>query len=278
MKTDKDTLQTKNIIFPQSSTAYEDKQDCLCLNIFTYFSFTFYCTLFYPIFYVCVVIRPEYFIRLCVIQSIMSVKAKKQYNLRSNKGTSIPVPVELQVSDDTRFLNSILENSILSQQTQDDSSDSDHSVNLNSIDSAHSSDDNEQVPCSSERSSRSFDKFHTEKDQSTSDSVTGNQTNRLDIQSVINVQILTQPDNLGKRLEKIEGKKCKKTSDRSKIKKSQKTTDTVMEISRLRVNPPQSSVSSTTIVSMRQDAILQAKVDERLQELSELAKTGTFQN
>ena len=50
----------------------------------------------------------------------MSVKAKKQYNLRSHKATSIQVPVELQVSDDNRFLNSILENSILSQQTNDD--------------------------------------------------------------------------------------------------------------------------------------------------------------
>ena len=42
-------------------------------------------------------------------------KAKKQYNLCSHKGTSIPVPVELQVSDDNRFFNSVLENSILSQ-------------------------------------------------------------------------------------------------------------------------------------------------------------------
>ena len=84
----------------------------------------------------------------------MSVKAKKQYNLRSHKGTSIQVPVKLQVSDDNRFLNSILENSILlAQQTHDDSSDSDQSINFNSSDSAHSSDDNDQVPCSSDRSS-----------------------------------------------------------------------------------------------------------------------------
>ena len=90
------------------------------------------------------------------------------------------------------------------------------------------------------------------------------------------MQIFTQLDNLGKRLEKIEGKKCKKTSDRSKRKKSHKTTDTVTETSRSKVNPPQPSVSSTTLESMRLDAILQAKVDERLQELAELAKTGTL--
>ena len=82
--------------------------------------------------------------------------------------------------DDNRFLNSILENSFLSQQTNADSSDSDQSVNSNSSD--FSSDDNDQVPCTSDRSSRSFDKFHTENSQSTSDSVTGNQASRLDIQ------------------------------------------------------------------------------------------------
>ena len=94
-------------------------------------------------------------------------------------------------------------------------------MNLNSSDSAHSSDDNDQAPCTNDRS-RSFDKFHTEKSKSTSDSVTGNQASRLDVQSAINVQILTQLDNLGKRLEKIEGKKYKKTLDRSKIKNHKK--------------------------------------------------------
>ena len=34
----------------------------------------------------------------------MSAKAKKQYNLRSHKGTSIQVPVELQVLMITDFL------------------------------------------------------------------------------------------------------------------------------------------------------------------------------
>ena len=68
-------------------------------------------------------------------------------------------------------------------------------MNLNSSDSAPSSDDNDKVPSTSGRSSRSFDTFHTDKSQSTSDSVTCNQASRLDIQSLINVQILTQLDN-----------------------------------------------------------------------------------
>ena len=88
-------------------------------------------------------------------------------------------------------MNSILENSILSQQTNDDSSDSDQSGSFSLSDSVHSSDDNDQATCSNDRS---FDKFDTEKNQSTSDSVTGNQASKLDIQSAINVQILTQLD------------------------------------------------------------------------------------
>ena len=84
----------------------------------------------------------------------MSAKAKKQYNLRSHKGTSIQVPVELQVSDDNRFLNTLLENSMLSQQNNSDSSDSEQSVNLNFSDSAQSSDDSDQVPSTSDRSAR----------------------------------------------------------------------------------------------------------------------------
>ena len=88
----------------------------------------------------------------------MSAKTKKQHNLRSHKGTSIQVSVELQVSDDNKFLNSILEKIILAQQTNDDSGDSDQSGSLNLSDAVHGSDDNDQIPCSSDRS---FDKFHT---------------------------------------------------------------------------------------------------------------------
>ena len=85
----------------------------------------------------------------------MSVKAKKQYSLCSHKGTSIQVPVELQVSDDQQFLNGILQNSTLSQQTNDDSSGSEHSVRLNLSDSLHDS-DNDNDLSNGDRSARSF--------------------------------------------------------------------------------------------------------------------------
>ena len=162
----------------------------------------------------------------------MSAKVKPVQFASTQRNENSSTCNELQLSDDNKFLNSLLVNGILSQETNADSSDLDQSVNLNSNDSAHSSHDNDQVPYASDRSSRSFDKFHTEKSQSTSDNVTCNQASRLDIQSAINVQTLTQLDNLSKRLEKNRRKKYKKTLDRSKIKKSPKTVDTVAETSR----------------------------------------------
>ena len=202
----------------------------------------------------------------------MSAKPK-QYNLRSHKGTSIQVPVELQVSDDQQFLNNILQNSTLSQQTNDDSSDSEHSVSLNLSDSSHDSDDDHDLS-NCVKPARSFQKFDKENTQSTSASTTVHQT-RLDVQGAINAQVLTQLEQLGKRLEKIEENSYKKTSDKSKVKSSKKSSETVTKVKKSKPNPAQSSVSSTTLESMRQDVILQAKVEERLQELTELAKTGT---
>ena len=140
----------------------------------------------------------------------MSAQSKKQYNLCSNKGTSIHVPVELQVSDDQQFLNSILQNSTLSQQTNDDSIDSEHSVSLNINDSSHDSDDEHDLD-NSDKFVRSFHKFDSENIPSTSASATAKKASNLDVQGAINAQILTQLQQLGKRLEKIEQNSCKKT-------------------------------------------------------------------
>ena len=207
----------------------------------------------------------------------MSAQAKKQYNLRSHKGTSIHVPVELQVSDDQQFLNSILQNSTLSQQTNADSTDSEHSVSLNLNDSSHDSDDEHDLD-NCDKSARSFHKFDTENIQSTSASASAKKASTLDVQGTINAKILSQLEQLGKRLEKIEQNSCKKTLDKTKVKSSKKSTEMAKKIKKPKPNPVQSSVSTTTLESMKQDVILQAKVEERLQELTELAKKVLFQN
>ena len=204
----------------------------------------------------------------------MSVQSKKQYNLRSHKGTSTQVPVEFQVSDDQQFLNSILQNSTLSQQTNEDSTDSEHSLSLNLSDSSHDSDDDHDLH-NCDKSARSFHKFDQENIPSTSAGASAQKVSTLDVQGAINAQILSQLEKLGKRLEKIEQNNCRKTSDKTKIKSMKRKAEVVQKTKKSKSNPVQQPLPSTTLESMKQDVILQAKVEERLQELTELAKTGT---
>ena len=87
------------------------------------------------------------------------------------------------------------------------------------------------------------------------------------MQAVINAQILEQLDRIGKRLDKIESKDCKKTADKTKIKKSKskeqkKVSD---QISLPQVKPSVQQVGQPSPVS--DEALLQLKVDQRLQEL-----------
>ena len=164
----------------------------------------------------------------------MSVQSKKQYNLRSHKGTSIQVPVEFQVSDDQQFLNSILQNSNLSQQTNEDSTDSEHSLSLNLSDSSHDSDDDHDLH-NCDKSARSFHKFDQENIPSTSAGASTQKASTLDVQGAINAQILSQLEKLGKRLEKIEQNNCRKTSDKTKIKSTKRKAEVVQKTKKIKI-------------------------------------------
>ena len=101
-------------------------------------------------------------------------------------------------------------------------------------------------------------------------------------QSMINSKILEQLQKIGKRLDNIENVDCKKTSDKSKIKgargasKSKKLVSTKSDSK----SDSRNETHVTTIPtfdSLREDAMIQSKVEQLLQELSELAKTGYTQ-
>ena len=101
-------------------------------------------------------------------------------------------------------------------------------------------------------------------------------------QSMINSKTLEQLQKIGKRLDNIENVDCKKTSDKSKIKgakgasKSKKLVSTKSDSK----SDSRNETHVTTIPtfdSLREDAMNQSKVEQRLQELSELAKTGNTQ-
>ena len=87
------------------------------------------------------------------------------------------------------------------------------------------------------------------------------------MQAVINAQILEQFDRIGKRLDKIESKDCQKTADKTKIKKSKSKEQKKLsdQISLLQVKPSVQQVGQPSPVSV--EALLQLKVDQRLQEL-----------
>ena len=78
--------------------------------------------------------------------------------------------------------------------------------------------------------------------------------------------------------DEIENGNCKKTSYKSKIKggkgvsKSKKVVTT-----KLNQKADKHDHKLTTLDSIREDAMIQSKVEQQLQELSELAKTGTVQ-
>ena len=86
-------------------------------------------------------------------------------------------------------------------------------------------------------------------------------------QQAIKLQILSQLQAMGKRLDTMEQKSCKKGTDSSKIKnKSVKSKSKV----KTQVTPSPSHQETTHIPdlqSIRQDAVLQAQFAKRLKEL-----------
>ena len=96
------------------------------------------------------------------------------------------------------------------------------------------------------------------------------------VQSVINSQILEQLQQIGKRLDKIENDDCKKTLDKSKIKGGKAVKSKKVVTTKLNKQTDKHDHKLPTFESIREDAMIQSKVEQRLQELSDLAKTGTI--
>ena len=96
------------------------------------------------------------------------------------------------------------------------------------------------------------------------------------MQAVINVQILEQLEKIGKRLDKIENKDSKKTADKSKVKRSKSKDIKPKKHSKATqpISKPSEHMGSNLGV-LTDETLLQLKVEQRLQELSDLAKTGT---
>ena len=193
------------------------------------------------------------------------------YNLRSHKQNTIHLPVQIQLSDDNQFLQNILAQNCVDfdEQVNMSDSESEGSVSdLNCSDIVKDSDteENTNVSVSQEGAGPSHKK-HSNSTPHKSDP---------DVQSVINAQILEQLQKIGKRLDKIESKDIKKSADKSKIKNSQKKDGKSKKHSKgEQPSLKPSEHTGSNLHSLNEETLLQLKVEQRLQELSDLAKTGT---
>ena len=160
-------------------------------------------------------------------------------------------------------------------------SSSESELDCSAIVGASDSDDSSTPGC------RVFDRLQSEKSSATSGS--SDQT----AQTLVNQKILEQLTTIGKRLDALESNKCKKSSDKSKIKNKKgkvgqhkvplsaqaQSADTVLSQSTSTVpsvSDTQTNIHSLpSLSSIRQNANIQQQVDQRIHELSLLAKTGT---
>ena len=130
------------------------------------------------------------------------------YNLRSSKHSTVQLPIEIQLAGDTQFIGSLLNSNSQASDIQGNMSDTDTSASdLNCSDLMHNSFHSvTNVKSCSNGPSTSKSDVSSVKD---SDS---------DVQAAINAQILDQLNRIGKRLDKIENKDCKKTLAKTKTK------------------------------------------------------------
>ena len=189
------------------------------------------------------------------------------YNLHSAKKNTIELPVEIQLRGDKTFIETVLKNNSIVSDIEHSMSDSD--VSASDLDCSGLIHDSKEVSSPVNNLAGSSQTASNYKSHNSDPN----------IQQLINARILEQLDKIGQRLDRIENKECKKTADKSKIKNSaskvvkQKKTLAKTQQPSQKLHTPTPDQHS----SVADETLLQLKVDQRLQELSDLAKSGTFQ-
>ena len=133
--------------------------------------------------------------------------------MRSYKQNTVQLPVEIQLSDDTKFLQKVLQQSGVNSEEKLNMSDSDSEGSVSDLD------------CSA--IIQDLDNENTHDFQTLQDVAGSSQQKQSnayvrksdpDVQAVINAQILEQLEKICECSDKIESKECKKASDQSKVK------------------------------------------------------------
>ena len=188
---------------------------------------------------------------------------KRAYNFCSGGSEAVTLPVQFEVSDD-RFMLRLLQcqqNTPKSGQMSDSDSGSENNDSMSNAES-----DTEQTEVSE---STGVDK----QGPSSSNDSRGLNSDVVS-QQAINLQILTQLGSISKRLDAIENKKPKKSSDVSKLK-SKNTMKTVVPHTLVTLPPTQVSAQLLPDLHfLRNDAYIQAQVEQRLKNLVEDNRSG----
>ena len=177
----------------------------------------------------------------------------------------------VSIENDSDFLSQLLQSDAMSDiENRTDSEGSESDIDLDTM--VRDSDEDEMFNTDTQKPSTSDStQYASPRGATVSDETTNS------VQSAINIQILEQLDRLGKRLDNIEkSSQCKKTSDKTKIKKTKSKQSST---SRKTETVPQSAAANdqilnTNIGTLRQDAFIQAQVQQRLHELANLANPG----
>ena len=180
------------------------------------------------------------------------------YHLRKCKLNTLELPVELTIANDTEFLQTLADtNQNMSSDNESDLNTEEQFAQAEQNFSDENSDDMNQQSTSANLPDKNV----------ANDSNAINQ----EVQSAINIQILEQLDRMSKRLDQMEKTTCKKTSDTTKIKKTVKKPSTghVATDSQEEIRSP---VLPASIHALRQDALVQAQVEQRLLEITQLAR------
>ena len=192
----------------------------------------------------------------------MATVSTRQYNLRLQGQDTIQLPVELHLAEDATFMKDLLASERNPQLRQ--VSDNDSSINNFDYEALIATSDDEH---DSSVENHSHETVLRNPDPTTSDA---NSTS----QQAINMQILAQLQSLGSRLDAMEKKSCKKSTDTSKIK-NKGTKPKVKSQTTVAPPPAHQLGTHSSLINMRQDENLQVQAEKRLQELASLNKAGT---
>ena len=188
----------------------------------------------------------------------MAEKGKKQYNLHS-VSNSVQLPVQIHMNSDSDFLSKLAKNHQNSDADESDMSDLDCSAVV------ESSGDEQNPPTKNTHSTSSTSSILPGVSAS-SDAAT---------QQAINLQILSQLSSISDRLNTLEKKGAKKDSNPKKKKSSSKKKASP-QMAPVTLPPQQhATLNMPNLADIRNDALIQSQVDQRLKDLTNPDSTGT---